>query len=1106
MRTNLEFSDALKGTPEARFYLCDFHVHSPASMETLSKMELMGVLEEGDLLIEEINQIVDPVEYEKKVQNLVPVENYFGSLLSRRDEMIEAEERAPGENWSFVAITDHNVCGYAAILSQYAWERRNTDHLIVLPGMELEVTFPVSEISSATAHILCIFPPCTEEAYIVEAINRARDTKEDMWRLGENMTTDDLPKFIKELRNHSDYPAICIAAHSGTTKGIQEETKEALLDEKKEYLDTLDAEIARIEGALQHGEEPDTQTLVKDLQKLSQKRSRERDVSLEVLKLIGACGFDALQVKGQHEEKHYRRLHRYRKEYGRAVPIIASDAHVYEDVFACESNIPYIKIDGMSGEKDEHTIWKDLRYAIRFGETRFGYTSQKPAVRWISGVEISREADDASRFWPLINGENGSSFMLEFSRNLNCLIGGRGSGKSAVIEALGFLTDKFPFGAQIKRRPDDREDWFKRAKATLDGCYLKICWKSLDESGADLKKRSFFVSRYFNPTEKYEPVVYSDLDEKELVSGQFPHTGVQLFRMHDIEKAVESDKLREIFDDICGKKIKDLQLEIDQTVLLLQEQREEVLKTARKIFQLTAEDTPLRQYAVRKYQYEQANKPEVREQFIKVDEASAAEKAAIVAETDWEEVKTDFDLDSRRKDVNNFFDRMTPILLDEKEQVIPYQATLHGVLMKGKKEDEDAPLKRTIDAIDNLENEVNRTAQDIEDTKNPLTEIHQNRQQELAQKGLPAGAKDREAKKKAFEEAEEKLEEYKGQLEQFWNRLNERQELFNKLVNLANERSNLRKETAEKITDQLKRDLDPSVLVIEADAQTLADKDTFWGWIREELTRPCFSKGYDPRVKGLMGKGLFPQDIFSFLLGMCPVIGPNLVVNPRGKVSEGRITEEEEANIVKICRAAERIGPDTSQEHFGVDFFNDLPNDIQKGLWTFYQNEDKGDLKLDSVLKLHEIVFDDKPVILMNDRPSEPGTKLRPLEELSAGQRCSAVLPILLLNGTDPLIIDQPEDNLDNRLIRQVIVNILASIKLRRQVIVATHNPNLPVLGDAEQVIILRAIGEKECHLDDKGNIDSDEIIRYITDIMEGGREAFQYRHSIYSPHWKEPS
>lgn len=1105
MRTNLEFLEALKGTPEARFYLCDFHVHSPASTDALSQMILKGYLKEEDMFPEGNKKTEMPLEFEKRVQHLFSVEDYFRLILSRRDEIIKAEEITPGENWSFVAITDHNVCGYATRLSHYAWERRKTDRLIILPGIELEAIFPVSQLASAKAHILCIFPPCTQEAYIVEAINRARNSEEDMWHLGESMTTRDLPTFIKKLRNHSDYPAICIAAHPGTTKGIQEETKEALLQAKMGYLDTLDAEIARIEGELKHGEEPDRQTLTKDLQELLQKRSQERDVSLDVLELIGACGFDALQVKGQHEEKHYRRLHRYQEEYGRAVPIIASDAHVCEAIFTCESNIPYIKIDKMSGGKDGHVIWKDLRDAIRFGETRFGYTSPKPAVRWISGIEISRESDESSGFWPTMNGENGSSFILEFSRNLNCLIGGRGSGKSAVIEALGFLTNKFPFETQTKRRSDDRDDWFKRAKATLDGCYLKICWNILDESGADIKKKSLFVSRYFNPVERYETAEYSDVDERELISGQFPHTSVQLFRMHDIEKAVDRDQLREIFDDICGQEIKELQLEIEQTLVSLQEQRGEVVKIANEISELTAEDSPLRQYAVRKYQYEQANKPDVQDQFRRVDEASAAEKAAITAERDWQEVKANFNFDSRRDDVNVFFNRMTSILVDEKRQVIPYHSSLHGVLMKGRKGDEDPPLKRTVAAIDNLKNEVERIALDIEDIKDPLAQSHKECKQELAQKGLPPGSKDRDAKKRAFEEAEERLEEYKGKLKEFWNRLKERLELFDKLVKLATDRSSLRKETAGKITDQLKRDLDPSVLVIEADAQPLADKDAFFDWIREKLIRPCFSKDYNPRVKGLIEKGLFPQDIFSFLLGMCPAIGPNLVVNPRGRVSEGRITKEEEASILKICRAAERMAPDTNKEYFGEDFFRDLPEDIQKGLWTFYQTDGNRVLQLDNVLKLHEIVFDDKPVILMNDRPNEQGAKLRPLEELSAGQRCSAVLPILLLNGTDPLVIDQPEDNLDNRLIRQVIVNILASIKLRRQIIVATHNPNLPVLGDAEQVIILRAIGEKECHLDDKGNIDSDEVIRYITDIMEGGREAFQYRHSIYSPHWKEP-
>jgi predicted ATP-dependent endonuclease of OLD family len=103
------------------------------------------------------------------------------------------------------------------------------------------------------------------------------------------------------------------------------------------------------------------------------------------------------------------------------------------------------------------------------------------------------------------------------------------------------------------------------------------------------------------------------------------------------------------------------------------------------------------------------------------------------------------------------------------------------------------------------------------------------------------------------------------------------------------------------------------------------------------------------------------------------------------------------------------------------------------------------------------------------------------------------------------LIIDQPEDNLDNRLIRQVIVNILASIKLRRQVIVATHNPNLPVLGDVEQAIILRAIEEKQCRLESTGDLDSPDTVAHLTEIMEGGREAFQYRQSIYQDHWTGP-
>ncbi len=214
------------------------------------------------------------------------------------------------------------------------------------------------------------------------------------------------------------------------------------------------------------------------------------------------------------------------------------------------------------------------------------------------------------------------------------------------------------------------------------------------------------------------------------------------------------------------------------------------------------------------------------------------------------------------------------------------------------------------------------------------------------------------------------------------------------------------------------------------------------------------------------------------------------------------------AQIIDECSGKIRLEPEhtTLKDKPLEEFIKKLPPEIRDGLWTFPLAEpDSDDLVVDNVLALDEVVFEDRPEILLNDRPQENGSTLRPIGELSPGQRCSAILPILLLNGRSPLIIDQPEDNLDNRLIRQVIVNILASIKLRRQVIIATHNPNLPVLGDVEQAVVLRAVEEKQSHLESTGDLDSPDTVAHLTEIMEGGREAFQYRQSIYQAHWDGP-
>ena len=108
------------------------------------------------------------------------------------------------------------------------------------------------------------------------------------------------------------------------------------------------------------------------------------------------------------------------------------------------------------------------------------------------------------------------------------------------------------------------------------------------------------------------------------------------------------------------------------------------------------------------------------------------------------------------------------------------------------------------------------------------------------------------------------------------------------------------------------------------------------------------------------------------------------------------------------------------------------------------------------------------------------------------------MLPLVALSETAPLVIDQPEDNLDNRIIGKTLTKILADLKETRQIIVTTHNPNIVVGGDAEQVIVLEPEGAHGARVEDTGSIDDPTIIDHVVAIMEGGREAFQTRNRRY--------
>ena len=121
----------------------------------------------------------------------------------------------------------------------------------------------------------------------------------------------------------------------------------------------------------------------------------------------------------------------------------------------------------------------------------------------------------------------------------------------------------------------------------------------------------------------------------------------------------------------------------------------------------------------------------------------------------------------------------------------------------------------------------------------------------------------------------------------------------------------------------------------------------------------------------------------------------------------------------------------------------------------------------------------------------------KPLRQHSVGQRASAlILFILTQNNNDVIIIDQPEDDLDNKVIYDEIISAILKIKPNIQFIFATHNANIPVLGDAERVFVTDYQDKTIEVL--QGNIDLSDTHKQIVDIMEGGRDAFEKRQLIY--------
>lgn len=188
-------------------------------------------------------------------------------------------------------------------------------------------------------------------------------------------------------------------------------------------------------------------------------------------------------------------------------------------------------------------------------------------------------------------------------------------------------------------------------------------------------------------------------------------------------------------------------------------------------------------------------------------------------------------------------------------------------------------------------------------------------------------------------------------------------------------------------------------------------------------------------------------------------------------------------------------GPDPQRSNRGV--FNKI-SEIHSGISAGEEFEKRFSSKLKTLngeqLDNFDLMF---PEDLIQLEYNTTQNTWKPISNASAGQKTVAILTLIMSEGTKPLILDQPEDDLDNHLIYELVVDQLRKSKETRQIITATHNANIPVNGDSEVIIVMDSESK---YLNKKliGTIEEQNIKNAVCLIMEGGTAAFNMRSKRY--------
>jgi len=608
---------------------------------------------------------------------------------------------------------------------------------------------------------------------------------------------------------------------------------------------------------------------------------------------------------------------------------------------------------------------------------------------------------------------------LRFSDGLNCIIGGRGSGKTTILEFIRFALDREPPASAGNKSADDRLHNLLAANLGSTG-YIEVEFESQEGLTYRIRRRANEAPSITDDSGKA-------IDAKVLASSILIDAAI--FSHNEIELIAQNPTAqRELLDRLSSQPLHELQTRIDQAGAALIENGQRLQQLATRTLgahqdlvdlsswesKLAAANTAMAEDGLSPQLQGAAAAKELREQ----ESASLGRTLAAVS-------KLRDHLGDATLDQVKALDELIPASVEQG----PNGALFSDLKRELLRHETELPilLSSVVDRLRSLAANLSRAQTEVATLHAPAEANYQALMQEADAHSERLTARDEAAAQV------QRLQSVKGELVELSSAQTEakkqRRHLLDTYADLRRERTKTRTAISAEISARLGGKVR---VIVTADAEASDYRDLLVSLMKKT------GRQYNAPVDRLAA-AIAPGDLGEFA----------------------------DRDDLAALTASADVNPD-----FAQTLFSQLREHPERR----YQ--------------LDVIDREDVPRIELR-----VGDTWRSAERLSTGQKSSAILPILLLESEAPLLIDQPEDNLDNSFISDAIVPQLREVKTRRQLITITHNPNLPVLGDAERVIVMEADGRSsQAIAQDDLQTTKDHILR----LMEGGWAAFRLRQERY--------